>query len=146
MRLRRSAGTLLRVARVRDARGFSLLEVLVATTIMVVALVSLAQVLALATALNASAGRTTVAATLASQKLESLRGLSWDSLQQQVGRSVDYLDRSGLAIDAEAAAFTRESIVQPLADDPPNLVGIRVIVRGAREAVELGTTITRHAP
>jgi len=131
---------------VRDAGGFSLIEVLVATAIMVVALVSLAQVLALATSLNASAGRTTFAAALASQKLESLRGLSWDSLQLQAGRSVDYLDRAGALVDPEAAVFTRESIVAPVADDPANLVGIRVIVRSAREAVELDTTMTRRTP
>ena len=130
----------------RDDRGFSLLEVLVATTIMTVALASLAQVLALGTALNASAARTTFAAVLAAQKVESLRGLSWDALQRQSGRSVDYLDRAGgLADGPEAASFTCESIVEARADDPANLIELHVIVRSAREAVALDTTIARHA-
>ena len=130
-----------------DARGFSLLEVLVATTIMTVAIVSLAQVLALATTLNASAGRTTFAAVLAAQKIETLRGLNWDALQRSIGRSIDYLDRTGaVAADPEAAAFTCESIVEPRVEDATNLVSVQVIVRSAREAVELDTSVARHTP
>ncbi len=130
-----------------DDRGFSLLEVLVAATIMTVALTSLAQVLALGTALNASAGRTTFAVILASQKVESLRGLSWDALGRQAGRTVDYLDRAGVpAVDSEAASFTRESIVQARVEDPANLIAVQVTVRTAREAVSLQTTVARHAP
>ena len=129
----------------RDDRGFSLLEVLVATTIMTVALASLAQVLALGTALNASASRTTFASVLASQKLESLRGLDWDALQRQSGRTIDYLDRTGdLAADPEGASFTCESIVEPRGEDPANLLAVHVIVRSAREAVALDTTLGRH--
>ena len=128
-----------------DDRGFSLLEVLVATSIMTVAIASLAQVLALGTALNASAARTTFATVLASQRVESLRGLSWDALQRQSGRSVDYLDRAGALItDPEGASFTRESIVEARAEDPANLVAVHVIVRTAREAVSLDTTLARH--
>ena len=131
----------------RNDQGFSLLEVLVAMTIMTVALVSLAQVLALATALNASAGRVTVASILASQKVETLRGLGWNALQRQLGRSVDYLDRVGeTSLDADAAAFTCESFVEPRPEDPANLVSVRVVVRTAREAVELETSIARHTP
>jgi len=128
-----------------DNRGFSLLEVLVATTIMTVAIASLAQVLALGTALNASAGRTTFATVLASQQVELLRGLGWDALQRRAGRSVDYLDRAGAPIaDPEGAWFTRESIVEPRAEDPANLVAVHVIVRSAREAVALDTDVARH--
>ena len=131
----------------RDQRGFSLLEVLVATTVVTVAIASLAQVLALGTALNASAGRTTVAAVLASQKVESLRGLGWDALERRTGRTVDYLDRTGgPAVDPEAAAFTCESSVEARAEDPANLVAVHVIVRSAREAVTLETTLARHEP
>src|SRR4051812_5819193 len=127
--------------------GFSLIEVLVATTIMTVAIAALAQVLALGTALNASAGRTTFAAVLASQKVESLRALGWDALQRRIGRTVDYLDRGGgVTADPEAASFTCESIVEPRADDPANLIDLHVIVRSAREAVALETTLARHEP
>jgi hypothetical protein len=54
-----------------------LIEVLVAMSVMVVALVSLAQLFALATRTNLSGRYTTYAATLAEQKMEQLRGLTW---------------------------------------------------------------------
>jgi prepilin-type N-terminal cleavage/methylation domain-containing protein len=58
-------------------KGFSLVETLIATTIMTVALASLAQLFALSTRNNQSARSTTFAATLAQQKMEQLRGLTW---------------------------------------------------------------------
>src|SRR5258708_7912984 len=63
-------------------RGFSLLEVLIATSILVVGVASLAQLFTLSTRTNASARTTTFAAVLAQQKMEQLRGLTWgfDSL------------------------------------------------------------------
>src|SRR5438105_15962929 len=128
-----------------DDRGFCLLEVLVATTIMTVAIASLAQVLALGTALNASAARTTYAAILASQKVESLRGLGWDALQRQGSRSVDYLDHAGaLVTDPEGASFTLESTLQPRAEHPGNLVAVRDVLRTARQAVSLHPTLASH--
>lgn len=57
--------------------GFSLLEVLVATTILTVALAALAQLFATSTRANASAKATTMAALLAQQKMEQLRSLTW---------------------------------------------------------------------
>jgi type II secretory pathway pseudopilin PulG len=60
-----------------DEAGFSILEVLVAITIMTVAVVGLAQMFALATHANASARATTYAAVLAQQKMEQLRALTW---------------------------------------------------------------------
>ena len=60
-----------------DEDGFSILEVLVAATIMTVAVAGLAQMFALATYANASARATTYAAVLAQQKMEQLRGLTW---------------------------------------------------------------------
>src|SRR5437867_3058008 len=61
----------------RGERGFSLIEVLIATTIMTVALVGLAQLFAVSTRSNQSAKKTTFAAVLAQQKMEQLRGLTW---------------------------------------------------------------------
>lgn len=58
-------------------RGFSLAEVLVATAILSVALVSLAQLFAIATKANRSSKSTTLAAVLAEQKMEQLRSLTW---------------------------------------------------------------------
>jgi len=65
-----------------DARGFSIIEVLMATALMVTAVASLAQLFALSTTRNTSAKNTTFAAVLAQQKMEQLRSLTWgfDSL------------------------------------------------------------------
>ena len=60
-----------------SAAGFSLVEVLIATVILAVALVSLAQLFALSTHSNMSARNTTYTAVLAQQKLEELRSLTW---------------------------------------------------------------------
>jgi prepilin-type N-terminal cleavage/methylation domain-containing protein len=60
-----------------NSRGFSLVETLVATTIMTVALASLAQLFLISTKANQSARLTTNASVLAQQKMEQLRGLMW---------------------------------------------------------------------
>src|SRR5436190_2030919 len=60
-----------------DARGFSIIEVLMATALMVTAVASLAQLFALSTTRNKSAKNTTFAAVLAQQKMEQLRALTW---------------------------------------------------------------------
>jgi prepilin-type N-terminal cleavage/methylation domain-containing protein len=57
--------------------GFSILEVLVAITILTVAVAALAQMFALSTRANSSARATTYASVLAQQKMEQLRGLTW---------------------------------------------------------------------
>jgi len=57
--------------------GFSILEVLVAISIVTVAVAALAQLFALSTRANSSARATTYAAVLAQQKMEQLRGLTW---------------------------------------------------------------------
>jgi len=57
--------------------GFSLVETLVATTLMATAIVTLAELFALSTRTNVSARNTTYAAILAEQKMEELRSLVW---------------------------------------------------------------------
>jgi type II secretory pathway pseudopilin PulG len=59
------------------ARGFSLLEVLFATTMLIVGVAGLAQLFALSTRTNTGARATTFAAVLAQQKMEQLRSLTW---------------------------------------------------------------------
>src|SRR5436190_17217571 len=60
-----------------DARGFSIIEVLMATALMVTAVASLAQLFVLSTQRNTSSKNTTFAAVLAQQKMEQLRSLTW---------------------------------------------------------------------
>ena len=60
-----------------DSRGFSLIEVLVASAIAIVAVVGLAHFAAIGAAGNRSARYATFASVLAQQKMEQLRALAW---------------------------------------------------------------------
>ena len=62
--------------------GFSLIEVIVASGLVTVAVASLAQLFVISTRANTSAQATTYASVLAQHKMEQLRGLTWgfDSL------------------------------------------------------------------
>jgi prepilin-type N-terminal cleavage/methylation domain-containing protein len=60
-----------------DESGFSLAEVLVATIILAVGLMAVAQMFGASTMANASARANTFTVLLAEQKMEELRALSW---------------------------------------------------------------------
>jgi type II secretory pathway pseudopilin PulG len=61
----------------KSEAGFSIVEVLVATGLLAAALVALAELFVIATNANRGARATTMATTLAEQKIEQLRGLTW---------------------------------------------------------------------
>ena len=133
--------------RLRSERGFSLVEVLIASTILIVALLSLAQLLSLATAANGAAGRATFSAVLAAEKLEELHTLTWESVRRQAGESVDYLDRSGRPVgNAAAATYGRRCFIDLLPVDPDNSLVIQVIVSGRRDEAWIAGVRTRKAP
>jgi len=104
-----------RLRALRDPRGFSLLDALLAAAILASALVSLAQLIAFAIKTTAAAGRMTDAALLASQKVEELRAASWGELQP--------------GTDSPAAGFTRTWTVMPLPADPDYVALLEVLVR-----------------
>ena len=58
-------------------RGFSLIEVLVATAVTTIGTLALAQLCAISMRMNQDAQATTAATMLASQKMEQLRALAW---------------------------------------------------------------------
>ena len=58
-------------------KGFSLVEVLLATTLLTVAIASLAQLFAISTRANTNARLATFTTVLAQQKMEQLRSLTW---------------------------------------------------------------------
>jgi type II secretory pathway pseudopilin PulG len=62
---------------IADARGFQIIEVLMATALMVAAVASLGQLFALSTQRNKSSKNTTFASVLAQHKMEQLRSLTW---------------------------------------------------------------------
>lgn len=62
---------------VANSRGFSLVETLIAATIITGALGAVAELFTLSTRANSSARATTMAVILAQQRMEQLRGLTW---------------------------------------------------------------------
>ena len=91
----------------------SLLEALVAPVIMATALLSLTQVIAMATGAAAAAVRLTNAALFASQKVEELRAAGAPLEQSR---------------DVPAPGFVREWLTVPLSVDPDRLALIEVVV------------------
>ncbi len=126
-------------------RGFSLIEVLVATTVFITGVVSLVQILAAVTLSNMSARHVTQATVLAAQKLEELRsqartfdeaGLSaspLNSLQENTAGYVDYVDRFGRSLGGGAAPpegtlYIRRWSIVPVPEHPDEAVVIHVFV------------------
>lgn len=132
-------------------RGFTLLETLVATGLLVTALAGIAQLFVLSTHLTRQAGTSGIALVAAQDKLESLRGLTFaynaagasitapalqpssaSSLDEDVGSNVDWLDASGLVSDsADEAAFVRRWKISTVAASSPDAIAIEVCVFAA---------------
>jgi uncharacterized protein (TIGR02598 family) len=131
--------SLARRSRVRRIfPGFSLIEVAVATAVLTVGILGLAQLLVVATDANRTARATTTAAVLARSKLEELRAAPFDSLTASPPGTlamdtpgfVEYLDASGTVVaTTQGAAFVRRWAVEPLASDPMNAVVLQVLVQ-----------------
>jgi prepilin-type N-terminal cleavage/methylation domain-containing protein len=133
-------------------RGFSLLEVLVATTILAVGLAALAHLFAMSTNANKQARATTVATVLAIEKMEQLRGLMWgfdnlgveladprlavspsDSLRRNTAGFCDFLDKTGqpLAEGTDpplSTVYVRRWSIERLPADPDNVLVLQVMV------------------
>jgi type II secretory pathway pseudopilin PulG len=128
-----------------DERGFSLLEALIATSILAVSLVSLGELFGLAIRSNIAARRTTMATVLARQTLEELRAVPWPELHQSPANAlqentpgfVDHIDQFG-AIRGSGAeppadgVYTRRWAIEPLPSTPDTVV---IQVRVTRTAV-----------
>ena len=163
-----------RMASGQSQNGFSILEVLVATTILAVGLVALAQLFAISTKANGRARATTFGAVLAGQKMEQLRGLTWGfdlaglpvsdadlspspsgTLQDNVAGYVDYLDANGNALGGGTTPpgppggtiYIRRWSISPLPAHPDNTLVLQVLVtrRPAGEDVRLVSVKTRKA-
>jgi len=133
---------------IRDGRGFTLLEVLIANSILAVGIMALAQLLAMEVTANADAGQMTFATLLAAQKIEDLRSAPWESLNGSAGEFVDYPDRAGRSVARAAAptGFTRRWSITPWSADPNNTLVIQVIVRTSRGEIGIVDVRTRAAP
>ena len=139
-----------------SARGFTLLETLIATAILVTAVAGLAQLVASSAGLTRGPAASAVALVAAQQKLEALRALEYgfDDAGMPAGDArlspaqyVDWLDASGVEAEEAEAAFVRRWHVTTIEAAEPSLVGIEVCVFDIRERVPdacLATLRTRQ--
>jgi prepilin-type N-terminal cleavage/methylation domain-containing protein len=124
-------------ASLRRPAGFSLIEVIVATAVLTVGVLGLAQLIVVSTVANRDARATTTATVLARSKMEELRAAPFDGLAASppgvlaadTPGFVDYIDGSGAAVPSSAATFVRRWAITPLASDPLNAVILQVLVR-----------------
>jgi prepilin-type N-terminal cleavage/methylation domain-containing protein len=132
-------------------RGFTLLEVMVALGLLVGGVLAVAQLLVAAARTAQVSRATTVATSVAAQKLEQLRSLTWGytvdgapvdglepsppgALAADTAGFVDYLDDRGVAVGSglsppAQAMFTRRWSAE--VDDgsvPPEIMMLRVVV------------------
>jgi len=128
--------------------GFTLLETLIATGILVTALAGIAQLFVLTARTTRDSGSQGVALVAAQAKLETLRSLQLaygpagelltdpaleaspsQSLLEDTADYVDALDETGgVAPDEAAAAFTRRWAITPIDRTEPRAVVIEVCV------------------
>jgi prepilin-type N-terminal cleavage/methylation domain-containing protein len=128
--------------RFRKDDGFSLLEALVATSIMAVGIAALAQLAGLSLYANGQARQTTVAPVLAQQKIEELvaeaavGGLAPSpagTLASDVAGYCDFVDRAGRPLGAGPAppadsAYARRWSIEPLPASPAHTSILQVLV------------------
>ena len=114
--------------RVDRDRGFALLDALLASTLLVVGVLSLAQIFALAARANGTARHLTIASVLAAQKIEELRSMPWRVPDEGLDR---------------IAEFTRQWSVAPLGADPAHTAIVQVSVTPG--AVRLVTLLAKDA-
>lgn len=126
-------------------RGYSLLEVLVATTIVIVGVAALAQLIAFAAHTNLQASRTTMAAILAQRKMEQLLPEApigqtpspTGALGHNVEGYYDFLDQAGHLLGGGPTppaghAYLRRWSIDPLPDSPNNTWILQVLVTDLR--------------
>jgi prepilin-type N-terminal cleavage/methylation domain-containing protein len=137
-------------------RGYSLLEVLVATTIVVVGVAALAQLIAFATHTSLRARETTTAAILAQQKMEELLPQATteltpspaDALARNVDGYSDFVESSGHTLGGGPApppgsAYLRRWSMDPLPDSRTNTWILQVVVADLRGLVLARVVTTR---
>ena len=83
-------------------RGFSLLETIIATGLIVAALVTLAHLLAIGVQAGAAARIRTTSALLAGRKMEELRARTWEAVLGDGRESAEYFDGKGSRVCGDA--------------------------------------------
>lgn len=139
----------MRDGTLRRAGGFTLIETVVATAILVTALAGLAQLFVLGVRLTRTSGSHGAALVAAQAKLEGLRSLALAygpageivtdpalaesppvALQEDIAGYVDSLDAGGQTVDEESGevAFVRRWAITPIDHLEPEALAIEVCV------------------
>lgn len=124
---------MLRRDRSTNPQGFSLVDALIASLILAIAIASLAQLIVAGTKANDASGRATVATLLAAEKIEDLRSAPSASF-------------GATGSDSPRPGFTREWSVSPAAPDPANLAIVEVAVRTHDNETRMFAVTLRSAP
>jgi prepilin-type N-terminal cleavage/methylation domain-containing protein len=143
-------------------RGFSLLELLVATTLVVIGMTALAQLFGVAIQANARGRAMTVSVLFARQKLEevvaafaqqdqngsTLGASPAGSLDRNTTGFSDYLDRSGQSLGGGAtvpsgAEYLRRWSVEPLPGYEDTARVLQVLTTHIRGAGDVTSDVTR---
>lgn len=123
-----------------NARGFSLIETLVAVSLTAVALSALAHLFIVSTQANADARRATFASVLAAQKMEELRRIGADlspqpvnSLAENYEGLCDFLDEYGRLVGGgpsppTGTVYIRRWSIESLPSDPADTLLLQVMV------------------
>jgi prepilin-type N-terminal cleavage/methylation domain-containing protein len=115
-------------------RGFSLVETLVAATLLAGALVSLAQFVATGVQSGVAARARAMTTLIAEQKMEQIRAMAWSDIAAMPAGVTDYLDASGSERCTGASApcgdavYVRQWVAAP-AGISTNVLVIEVDVR-----------------
>ena len=122
-----------------QARGFTLVEAVVAAAIVITALASITQLVVLSRQAATAARARSTATLLAVDKIEELRG-AWPTVSSpsdSLDRDIDgFCDRTGV--------FTRRWSIQPLPSNPTTAVVVQVRVV-AMHGVDARLTTVRTA-
>jgi type II secretory pathway pseudopilin PulG len=132
------------------ARGFTLVETLIATSVVVTVVAGLAQLFALSVRFTRESGQFGAALVAAQDKLESLGALRFtyddtgqpitdprlaaspaNTLNESVGPYVDWLDQGGNVVPEAGASYVRRWRITNVAVDDPAAVAIDVCVFAA---------------
>jgi type IV pilus assembly protein PilV len=131
---------MIRTPRHRDERGFSLISVLVAITILAVGLMALARTQALLARTEGATAYRATALAIAKGYVEELRSRDAGTLGSEAAVPVDRLGEP-----AAGGPFSRATVVS---NDAPNLrrVTVRVDYPRSAQPIELVTLIFGAAP
>jgi hypothetical protein len=114
--------------RMAQAAGFTFVEVVVATTILMVVWLAIARIVTISAAANANARAVTLATLLAVEKLEELHALPFDDPAFATSPPGSLATNVGGYYDAPDARYVRRWSIEPLPAHPDSALAIRVTV------------------